>query len=163
MLTNMLYVHNLKMACISCHLRGWHREISQKASVQCETALQLIKTQMGPLMVSPLCYKIKFIPANPTDVSLVIQQFHTGRRDGLLSSLVCQSPMGWGSSLPKAHLHEAWALCCGSAQQLCSAPREPHWLDHSFWQSSMVIDMLDYSLLLLEHSWHNRELTLQKD
>lgn len=81
MLTSILYVYNLKMACISCHLRGWHREISQKASVQCETALVLIKTEMGPLMVSSLCYKIKFIPTNPTDVSLVIQQFQTGTTD----------------------------------------------------------------------------------
>lgn len=82
MLANMLYVYNLKITCISCHLRRWHREISQKASVQCETALVLIKTEIGPLVVSPLCYEIKCIPPNPTDVSLVIQQFHTGRTDG---------------------------------------------------------------------------------
>lgn len=100
----------------------------------------------------PIMLKIKFIPGNPTDDSLVIQLFRTGRTgETAEQSCVPQSPVGRGSSLPEAHLHEAEARCHRSVRQLCSAPRVLHQLDHSFWQSSMVIDVLAYSLLLLEH------------
>lgn len=70
----------------------------------------------------PIMLKIKFIPGNPTDDSLVIQLFRMGRTDETADqSYVPQYPTGRGSSLPEAHLHEAEAHCCRSACQLCSA------------------------------------------
>lgn len=70
----------------------------------------------------PIMLKIKFIPGNPTDDSLVIQLFHMGRTDETAEqSCLPQPPMGRGSSLPEAHLQEAETRCCRSVRQLCFA------------------------------------------